>query len=225
MKTKNFFNQVPGLLLISGALVFSSCDNNARNDRNTVGTDNRDNLETTDDRAVDTYEISEADYTSRRDRVTTNLDGEINRTKTEVEDLRQRSNTVTAEEEKNELQAQIDRMEARIENLENQQGQLENSNKGNWEETERNIENSLSDTEGSFQGDYEGRGTGVGTGAETGVGTGTESIMENQSDTRTNSPNTGTETEINNSGAATDANRTETTDQTGNSETNAVTEK
>lgn len=205
MKTTKLLRQIPSLFLVSGALIFSSCDNNNRNDRGTA-TDNPDNIETSDDRAVDTYELSETDYNTRRNRATANLENEINRTRTEADDLRQRAENATGEE-RNELQQRIDRLEARIENLENQQEQLENSNMDNWEETERVIETSIQDRDATYENTErrdpsmerrrgtEDRGTDLETGGEVNTGNNTETQTDTRRDTETNvgTPETGTD--------------------------------
>jgi TolA-binding protein len=196
MKKTNFFKQLPGLFLLSGALLFTSCDNNNRNDRSTIGTDNRDNLETTDDRAVDNMEITEADYNTRRTRATTNLDNELQRTRTEVDGLRQSANTATGEE-RSELQQQIDRLEARIESLEGQQTRLENSNMENWEEIERDIETNIQDRDFE-QTRGEENATELGTGNSTGIGTSTENDVNvdiNRNDRSNRSDRNGITTE------------------------------
>jgi TolA-binding protein len=219
MKTTNFLKQLPGLLLVSGALIFTSCENNNRTDRGTAT--ERDGIGTTDERAVDTYDMTEEDYNTRRNRVAANLDNEINRSRTEVEELRERANMATGEE-RNELQQRIERLETRIENLEDQQEQMENSTMDNWEETERDIENNLQDRDGTRQNierrdneierersDFE-----TGSDLETGSGVRSGTTTETQTDAA------GRDTErdhnrIDSPETTTDENRNETTGERG----------
>lgn len=148
MKTTNFFKQIPGLVLISGALIFTSCDGN--NERGTLEDENTDNIETITEGEADAYEMTDRDYENRRERANTNLNTEIERTNKEVENLRQRAETAT-EDERNELHQQIDRLESRRGILEEQQGRLENSTIDNWEETEREVETTIQDRDGTYE--------------------------------------------------------------------------
>lgn len=171
MKTTNFLKQIPGLVLIGGALVFSSCDNNGT--QRTVGEDGTTVGTTTDGQATDTYEMTDADYTDRRNRVSTNLDHEIDRTRQDLDTRRQDLNN-TPEDRKEEIEREIERLEARIDRLEEQKDRLGESTRDNWEQTERDIEGALNDDR------MEGTGTGTDTG--TGIGTGTDTQYEQRGD-------------------------------------------
>lgn len=180
MKTSNFLKQIPGLVLIGGALVFSACDNTGTN--RTVGQDGSAVETTTDGQAVDTYEMTDAEYTDRRNRVTTNLDHEIDRTRQDL-DTRRQDLTNTSEDRKEEIEREIERLEARIDRLEEQKDRLDESTMDNWEQTERDVEGALN--EDRMEGTGTGTGTGLGTETDTqhqqrGDQTGTYSGADNQ---------------------------------------------
>ncbi|CAN5364390.1 hypothetical protein BH23BAC1_BH23BAC1_20210 [soil metagenome] len=165
MKTTNFLKQIPGLLLIGGALVFSSCDNTGTR---TVGTEDGTKVgTTTDGQAADKYEMTDADYTDRRNRVSTNLDHEIDRTRQDL-DTRRQDLTNTPEDRREEIEREIERLEARIDRLEEQKDRLDESTRDIWEQTERDIEGALNEnrTEGTgteTDAQYEQRGDQTGT--------------------------------------------------------------